>query len=170
MMWSHFLLNSSYVSIFSQKLNFHLFLLDFKLYFYFFFVFRLFASFNVLSLRVFFLTFIMDMCYFILVWRRLKSIKFKKMFFSYPSPTNWSKSKIQNDPLMQLFNFKDVCLHVCLSVCTSIRHFEFFLRSDSLVFSDFMLDGRQLKYLKTNRALFPGKFIFVQIWEKMDPK
>ena len=38
-----------------------------------------------------------------------------------------------------------------------------FLRNGLLVFSDFLYDIRQLEYLKIDRALFAGKFIFAQI-------
>ena len=35
-----------------------------------------------------------------------------------------------------------------------------FLRNGSLGFSDFLNNGREFEYWKTDRALFPGKFFF----------
>ena len=72
---------------------FCLFLLDCKFYFFFFFfAFQLFVSFNGI-----FITFIMGIFYFTLVWRDLKAIKFKKMFFFTSD-----KYAVKNNPLMQL--------------------------------------------------------------------
>ena len=43
-----------------------------------------------------------------------------------------------------------------------MRQFGIFLRNASLVFSNFLHDSRSLEYLKTDRALFPAKFIFAR--------
>ena len=43
---------------------------------------------------------------------------------------------------------------VCLSVYLFVHQFGLFLRNGSLVFSDFLYDGKKLEYLKTDRALF----------------
>ena len=52
------------------------------------------------------------------------------------------------------------------SVCPAVHQFGVFLRSGSLVLSNFLHNGRYLEYLKTDRKIkkrqpiFPGKFIF----------
>ena len=53
-----------------------------------------------------------------------------------------------------------VCLSVFLSGCSSIHQFCIFLRNASLVFPDFLRDGRQLDYLETDRPLFSRKVHF----------
>ena len=55
---------------------------------------------------------------------------------------------------------------VCPYVCLSVHQFGIFLRNRSLVFSDILHGGRKLNYLKSDRALFSEKNIFVQIWAK----
>ena len=56
-----------------------------------------------------------------------------------------------------------VCHSVCLSIHPSVQHFP---QEWQISFSDFWHNGKRLEYLKTIRALFPGKFIFAQIWAK----
>ena len=51
-------------------------------------------------LQTFVLTYVMGIFYFILVWRGLKSVKFKKNVFFFIPTSN--KIAIQNSPLMQL--------------------------------------------------------------------
>ena len=53
-------------------------------------------------------------------------------------------------------------------VCLSVRQFSIFLRNGSLVFSDFLHDGRSLEYLKT--YCLKTEPFFPQIWTKMTPK
>ena len=53
-----------------------------------------------------------------------------------------------------------------LFICLSVRQFSIFPRNGSLVFSDFLHNGKLLEYLKADIALFPGKFFFDQIWAK----
>ena len=67
-----------------------------------------------------------------------------------------------------------VHLSVRLSVCPSIRpsvlQFGISLRNGSLVFSDFLHDGKYLKYLKTDKALFSSKIHFCPNLDKKGPK
>ena len=57
-------------------------------------------------------------------------------------------------------------LSVSLSVSLSVHQFGIFLRNELSVLSDILHSSRWLECLKSNWAVFPGKFFFVQIWAK----
>ena len=58
---------------------------------------------------------------------------------------------------------------VCLSVCLCIHQFSIFLRNDTLFFSDFWRDGREIiRIFKNWLSLFSRKTNFCQIWTKRD--
>ena len=63
---------------------------------------------------------------------------------------------------------------VFLSLCPSICQCGIFLWNGSLVFFNFLHDGRSLESLKTDRALFSWKIYFCpkfgQKWPKMAPQ
>ena len=64
---------------------------------------------------------------------------------------------------------KSLFVTVCLSVSLSVHQFGIFLRNGSLVFSDFLHNGRQLKYLltlKLTKPFFRGKIIIAKFGEK----
>ena len=56
---------------------------------------------------------------------------------------------------LELLTHEGSCkITVSLSVYLFVHQFGLFLRNGSLVFSDFLYDGKKLEYLKTDRALF----------------
>ena len=75
-----------------------------------------------------------------------------------------------NSPNFNFFFWPPSCggfykIHV---VCLSVRQFSIFLRNGSLVFSDFLHDGRSLEYLKT--YCLKTEPFSPRIWTKMTPK
>ena len=57
-----------------------------------------------------------------------------------------------------------------LFVCLPVSQFGIFLRNGSLVFSDFLYDGRYLEYLKTDWVFFYRKIHFCPNLAKKGPK